>query len=458
MSVSNLTNCYTGWQYDPDEEMMLTHLQFLRESNTWSADRLREYQDQELRKVLDVAYRGCRYYRTLFDKIGFDPLDYAGTQDLLSIPLLSKEDIKLDSDAFIVDWADKDALYTITSGGSTGNPLKVYYDEVFSAKDRAQTYFYMEQQGHHPKQSRSIRMHGDPIDASLIENREYGYALNEKKFLLSSQHITPETLSYYVNAIETFEPEYIHAYPSAIYRLACVAEAAGYQFKVRMKCIYTDSEMLYPGQRKLIERVFDTKVVQTYGHTEGCMIAISVPDSEGMFLLPQAGFAEILDGNGSRVTEPGGTGELVVTGFNNHAFPLIRYRTMDIVTLGTEQGRYIHIDHVEGRKQDFAVDKKGGAVSVAPILFDYNIDWSGVQQFQIVQSVPGVLNVKICPIENSQDFKILEERLRAQLKSGFSDLFEIQIEFVPEIVSTSRGKSRYFVQNIEDTNTQQVKN
>ncbi len=72
--------------------------------------------------------------------------------------------------------------------------------------------------------------------------------------------------------------------------------------------------------------------------------------------MPQIGIVEVLAPDGSPLTEPGRKGELVVTGFNNPAFPLIRYRTGDVVVRGEPGcscGRsYTMISEIEGRIQD----------------------------------------------------------------------------------------------------------
>lgn len=184
------------------------------------------------------------------------------------------------------------------------------------------------------------------------------------------------------------------------------------------------------------------------GHTEGCVIGVKLPDNEVLFFLPQTGYAEIIDAKGCRVTQPGGKGELVVTGFNNQIFPFIRYRTMDIMTLGNKQCPFIHIGHVEGRRQDYAINKLGELIAVAPVIFNYNIDWTGVQNFQIIQDLPGILLIKVSVVSNTQDLSSLANRLQRQIRLGFSNMFKIELEFTTEIHTIGRGKSRYFVQNI----------
>ena len=51
------------------------HFDFLEESQWWAADRLLDYQDEKLRKLITHAYRNVPYYREVFDKyriINFD--------------------------------------------------------------------------------------------------------------------------------------------------------------------------------------------------------------------------------------------------------------------------------------------------------------------------------------------------------------------------------------------------
>lgn len=453
MAEDKLTNFYTGWRYNPDQEHVARRLDFLQESHYWPREKLDDFQWQDTRRIIEIAYGRTEYYRALFSDLKITPQDIRSFDDLLGIPLLDKETIKSNYDAFIVDGVNKDDLLKITSGGSTGNPLTVYHDEAFNIRNRANTFYYLSIFGHNPYESRSVRMHGDPIPPELISDGSYSFKVGDNKLILSSQHISESTIRKYVDLIREFKPQYLHAYPSAVYALCSLMQDAGLDLGLELECVYCDSEMLYPGQKSLIEKVLNCEVHQTYGHTESATLAVSMPGCSSLHVLPQVGYTEIIKENGQRAYLPGETGEIVATGFHNEVFPLIRYRTFDIATIAMPcpgcACSYQVLESIQGRTQDYAVGRDGTRVPAAPGLFDYNIDWSGVRRFQVVQNKAGHLDVFI---EMEKDagvsFEELSARLSMHLDNVFGDHFSLNIIQAMEIDRTGRGKFRYFIQNI----------
>ena len=63
----------------------------LRESEYWPADRLREFADARLRRLITYAAAHVPYYRELFAQERLNPREIQGVRDLSMIPLLTKE-------------------------------------------------------------------------------------------------------------------------------------------------------------------------------------------------------------------------------------------------------------------------------------------------------------------------------------------------------------------------------
>ncbi|MFC1745708.1 phenylacetate--CoA ligase family protein [Candidatus Riflebacteria bacterium] len=452
--TDRLTNYYTGWRFNPEETGVENHLEFLIESSRWTLEQIKKYQFNKLKETIQNAYENTQYYRNTLEKLGINPGQIKIPDDLKTIPFIEKETIKKNYDAFISKKVNKVELYKLTSGGSTGNPMEVFYDDNFNIKDRASTFFNLWLNKHHPLQSKSVRLHGDPIPEEKIKAGEYSFVVNGLKLVLSSQHINRNTCPDYVNQISQFKPAYIHAYPSAIFSLCKLMAELNLLLRIKLDCVYCDSEMLYPGQKEFIESFLSCPVIQTYGHTEGCVCGISLKNCPDIHILPQVGYVEIIDAQGNWVTEPGKSGEIVVTGFYNEVFPLIRYKTSDIATLTNPRDNcqfrfFCAIKKIEGRKQDFAIDKEGNSVPVAPALFDYNIDWSGVQRFQIQQEKAGCLIVRVELTRKPQKKSSIIIKLQRNLATLFGKQFEIKVASVQEIPVTGRGKFRYFIQKIK---------
>jgi phenylacetate-CoA ligase len=173
--------------------------------------------------------------------------------------------------------------------------------------------------------------------------------------------------------------------------------------------------------------------------------------------MPQVGILELLDKAGNSTSLPGERGEMVVTGFNNPAFPLLRYRTGDVAIRGAEFcvcGRnYPLVERLEGRIQDYVVDKFGGLIPLAPAIFNYNdMDWRGVREFKVIQDEVGKILLNIQPeVELEADLAGAERRIASCMNAIFGERIKVTIRFVPEIARTAIGKLRYLEQNLDTT-------
>ncbi len=425
-------------------------LNFLKESQYWSQSQIGKFQFAETIKLLRHAKSHVRYYKSLFEDSGINIDAMRDFNDFRKIPMLDKETIKNRGDDFIADNYDRASLVTMTTGGSTGNPLKIFMDERFKSYNHANTYFYMDVLGYDPKKCRSVRLHGDIFPESKTGIGKL-WEEKDRKLVMSSYHITEKTTPLYLSAIADFNPDYIHAYPSAIWLLSKYAGELNLPVPDKIKCIFCDSEKLYRNQKKFIEKIFSCPVFQVYGHTEGSVLGINCQFSEYIHMAPQIGYFELLNPDGTDVREEGAVGEIVVTGFNNYVMPFIRYRTGDYGTYTKQKcncGRqWPLLLEVEGRKQDYLVDKSGKAVAVGPTIFDYNIDWSGVDKFQIFQNLPGCLTIKIKLLIGSR------HDVRDRLRKTFQDLlgvnFNVDVAEVGDLQFTRIGKFRYIDQKLE---------
>ncbi|WP_413672069.1 phenylacetate--CoA ligase family protein [Massilia cellulosiltytica] len=142
--------------------------------------------------------------------------------------------------------------------------------------------------------------------------------------MMSSYHLSNDTIGRYIAELERFDPVVIHAYPSSIAALAAWLNAAGRSYRGRaLRGVMTSSETLAPDVRAAVEQAFGVKVFDWYGQAERVAAIGTCEEGRYHVLTDYAGVA-LLD------TE-GGACELVGTSLNNAAMPLVRYRTGDTV-------------------------------------------------------------------------------------------------------------------------------
>lgn len=433
-------------------------LAFLVRSEKWSKAKLDAYQLKELKRIVSFAYTHIPYYREEFAKHDLTPRSITKLSDLEKFPVLTRETIQQNYDRLLPEGVNPKKLLYRTTGGSTGNPLVIFSDMNFISRDRANTLYYLKVAGYDPYHYKSVRLYGDQIPEKLIKKNVYWYeARDGKQLVLSCYHITKENAGKYVAQLNTFSPAYIHARPSAIYTLARQMKDQHLALKVKIGAIFCDGEILYDTQRTLIEGVFGSRVYNVYGHTEGATVGISCPHSRLLHFLPQIGILEVLDKHGAPIAREDGRGEMVVTGFNNDMFPLIRYKTRDMGIITNKHcscGRsYRMLKNIEGRVQDYVVNKEGAVVPLAPAIFNYNdMDWTGIDQFKVVQKTPGklVFNVVI-NTASSRNRSRIKQRLIQKFSSIFGPSFSIAVVFTDIITFTTIGKHRYLDQKLKVT-------
>jgi phenylacetate-CoA ligase len=144
--------------------------------------------------------------------------------------------------------------------------------------------------------------------------------------MMSSYHLSNDTIGRYVDALERFDPVVIHAYPSSVAALAAWLNAAGRTYRGgALRGVMTSSETLESAVRAAVEQAFGVRVFDWYGQAERVAAIGTCEEGRYHVLTDYSGVALLEDGRDD------GTCELVGTSLNNAAMPLVRYRTGDTV-------------------------------------------------------------------------------------------------------------------------------
>ncbi|MEJ2418384.1 MAG: hypothetical protein P8Y45_15930, partial [Exilibacterium sp.] len=94
------------------------------ESDRWTADQVREYQLKQLRDILQLAYDKSPYYRDSFAAAGVDPKLPGGFAELQKLPLIDKQVINRHADELLTVAKDTAGIDYVSTGGSSGEPLR----------------------------------------------------------------------------------------------------------------------------------------------------------------------------------------------------------------------------------------------------------------------------------------------------------------------------------------------
>ncbi len=421
-------------------------LAFLRSSQWWGRRDLEEYQKSRLVEIIVDAYDRVPFYREAFRRAGIRRELIRGPEILNDIPPIDRQVVAAQGTRMIAEGTRR-GMIRITTGGTSGERLELVTRKKHRMAEQAFVFDLWGRVGFTQRSKRAV-LRGNVVLSDRYR-RTWKIDPLRKELLLSSYHLDEGNLALYVDRIKHYWPDYVHCYPSVIVPLARFIEQRGIVGLPPFKAVLASSENTFPGQRELVERVFRCRYFDLYGQSEQVAMAGECEVSGNYHLYPQYGYTELIDARGRRVTEEGGEGEIVATGFINTAMPLIRYRTGDWAVLGKPEcscGRHYPIlESIRGRRDQESVVGRSGAV--IPLAMGHNASgiYNRVKQYQFRQERPGELRLTLVRDEGYLDADT--EAIRRELVGLLGGEVDLVIRFADEIPRTRNGKFVYFVRS-----------
>lgn len=367
---------------------------------------------------------------------------------LKAFPLIDKEKLQENFEMYLPRSLDRIAHYETTTGGTSGNQLKVLLDNASQSIEMGYVHHMWGRVGYEPRQ-RSATFRGvefGNLSSGVYWERNPIY--NELRF--SPYHMNEQTLAAYCDQLVKYHPQFLFGYPSAIRILAEYVLRTGIDAgRWKIKAALLGSEPAFPDQRQLIESAFSTRAFSWYGHTERLVLGGECEQSSAYHHFPTYGVLEIVDSQDQSVDEEQ-SGEIVGTGLINRSLPLIRYRTGDLARRLAPQcacGRsFDRFDQVEGRwQQEYVIGKNGSRISPAALNM-HGPMFDRVTRYQYYQNTPGALEIRLmtAPGFGQEDI----DRLTSAYARKTGEELEISFRVVDSIPLTSRGKLRRLIQEI----------
>lgn len=355
----------------------------------YSADEIKAHQEARLRTLVRLVAIGSPFYRRWFAESGVDPRSVRTLEDLHLLPLVERADLMRAPRDFAV--LPVRSMWKAQSSGTSGRSVTVYRTPGSSAFElvalqRQWSWFGV------PRDARRVVLRGSDFAADLsgAATRELP---GDRQLLVSSFHLAPEQLPAILDAIRRFRPHAVEGWPSSIALLAAHLRDAGE--RVPVQAVITSSEVMTPGQRMLMQDVFEGPVVDHYGQTERVAMAGGC-EAGGYHVFPDYGIVELVPVPGSP-----GRSEIVGTPLHNRGFPVLRYRTGDEVGPAADGpcpcGRaFPLLGAIDGRSEDSFVAADGRIVPLPATVID---DLTGLTEAQFVQLGRGRFEIRMCPAE-----------------------------------------------------------
>lgn len=418
------------------------------EAECMSQDKKEELQLKRLQKVVKRAYDNVPFYRKRFDDKGIKPEDIKTLKDIKKLPLTTKDDLREAYPFKMFAVPRKEIVEIHTSSGTTGKPTVSGYTK----KDLKIWSEVM---------ARGLTMFG--ADEEDIIQNTHGYGLFTGGFGVhyGAQNIDATVIPIstgqtkrQIEIMKDFSATIVIFTPSYGLYLAEVAEEEGLDTAdLNLKAIGFGAEMWTKQMRQEIEKRFNAPAYNIYGLTEimGPGVALECPEQDGLHVMEDHFYPEIIDSQTLETLAEGEKGELVLTTLTRDGMPIIRFRTKDITSLkkGTcGCGRtLIKMNRITGRTDDMLKIK---GVSVFPSQIEKALlEMDGIEpHYQIIVSRPHLLDVMEVQVEASPELFSDEIKelvgIKKKIEDNIRNEIGIQIDVTlvePKTLPRSEGKA-----------------
>lgn len=288
---------------------------------------------RKLPTLVAYAYRRSPMYRRLLDRAKVRPPQIRTMDDFEKrLPIIDKKDI-LEAQAVHPPFGDALAvseerfLHRFQTSGSTGAPLHIpltYHSSLLWGESWAYLYWGI---GLRPKHAFYFPFHWGIFAAfwsAYMGVRRLGGTVISGGGLDSKARL---------EQIQDYGPDVVLATPTYALYLGEVAREAGIDLrKSSVSAVIVSGEPggSIPTTRQAIAEAWGAEVYDLYGIAELGPTSPGCPRGERLHLCEDWYHALVVDERGRRVPD-GEVGEHIVTSYIQHAQPLIKYRTHDLV-------------------------------------------------------------------------------------------------------------------------------
>ena len=261
-----------------------------------------------------------------------------------------------------------------------------------------------------------------------------------KQVMFSMYHLNKDSVKSYIDEINKSKLPWIHGYPSTISYIASMMLEQNLHINHQLTHITTGAESLLQNQKELIKRAFGIYPTQHYGLAEP-VANISQCKFGKLHIDEDYSHLELIPLDGFKNKY-----KIVGTSFTNDALMFLRYDTNDIVSLSQNQtckcknfGRII--DEIDGRKEDFLLQKDGTKVGRLDHIFK---DMINVKEAQIKQFKNQGVIFYVVKNDNYKNYDeiILQKEIESRLNIDY------EIEYLNKIKRTKSGKLKFVVSEI----------
>jgi phenylacetate-CoA ligase len=413
---------------------------------------IRAVQEDRLARLLHHAWSETDYYHEVLEASGAVSNGRVNLERFEDIPFLTKDILRSQAQRLRAkSLPDGRKAHVNRSGGSTGEPVQFWQDNVYWAVTIATRTYHFSLAGKELGE-REMKIWGNERDLfegtlgwkARIENWVYNRKFEQ------CWHLPEERIRQIIRDINEWRPKMLWCYRDGIDAVARYVNEHGL-VPHSPAAIVLGGATVYPFMVQAIEKAFRAPAISAYGSREVGAAACQCLTREGHHIASQSHVVEVIGPNDGPVTEE--DGELAITPLMNYAMPFIRYRIGDRGRLTTRRcscrRNFPLLDRLTGRVVEVLINKKGEQVDpiyfiqLMSVLFNRGL----VRKFQVVQEEDGSIMINFVPEsarESAADPGNFDE-IRSKILLVMGE--DCPVRFIPvaDIPLSASGKHPYVV-------------
>lgn len=417
-------------------------LEALEKKNNFYGERRSEgeildYQIKKFNEVWNRSVKEISFYGKWQKEHGL-PSEIGSVGELDKFPPLTKKDIQTNRDLIFSDFP---GCGTILTGGSTGEPAAFPTGRIGMIDNYANTYMARGWWEIEPLDRILLlwghsHLFGSGIRGKLKQYKRVmaDWLINTKR--LNAYDMSVETIGKYYDIFFKSNPAVLLGYTSTIYKLARYIKDNQLEIgdKSRLKGVIATSETITKADVDLMREIFKVPVIIEYGLAETGSVAYSKEETDNIVIFWD-----------SFLARKDGENVLHLTNIGEKMFPLVNYRTDDVVSVGKEYNSSIlSLKEIKGRTKDILKIRKinGGCLEL-----------SGILMVHVLKGHPNIYGISFKQLEGdcvelgfvsdkNLDEKDIKEYFMREITKDHEELdpAAVTIKRVKEIKKTISGK------------------
>ncbi len=417
-----------------------------------SAAKLQAVHQARLEQLLHHAWSQTDYYREVLEACGAVRAGRVNLDRFDDIPFLTKDIIRSQGERLIAKSLPAGRKpHTNRSGGSTGQPVRFWQDNVYWDTTIATRIYHFSTVGKGIGQ-REMKIWGNEPD---LRKGTIGWKAKLENFVYNRKfeqcwHLPEERILAIIRHIDEWQPQMLWCFRDGIDGVARYIN----EHRIRVHSpasVVLGGATVYPFMAQAIENAFKSPAISAYGSREVGAVACQCLERGGLHIATQAHRVESIGPDERPVMEA--DGELAITPLLNFAMPFIRYRIGDRGRMTQRQctcGRAFPLLHaLTGRVVEVLHNLKGEQIDPGYLIWIMaeKINNRVLKKGQIVQEEDGAITVNLV-LEPGASMPQAQPHL-AEIRKAMTLVMgseaTIRFTFLDDIPLSQSGKYPYIV-------------